>query len=101
MAPERIRRRAPVDLLQFGKQPLEESALGHLQQPGRNAGTRAEQVEHAPAIVGIRYEIFGREAVEVFLNARADLIRNCLSVDDRESKCVDPDRRLQRRGVRI
>ena len=68
VAPERIRRRTPVDLLQLGKQPIEEPALGHLQQPGRNAGTRAEQVEHSAAIVGIRNEIFCREVVEALLN---------------------------------
>ena len=32
---------------------------------------------------------------------RADLIRNGLAVDDRGSKRVDPDRRLQRRSVRV
>ena len=53
VAPDGIRRRTPVDLLQLGKQPIEQPALGHLQQPGRNAGTRAEQVEHSAAIVGI------------------------------------------------
>ena len=83
----------------------ETAARGTRTRPSPAAGpkcrTRAEQVEHSPAIVGIRDEIFSREVVEALLNTRADLIRNRLSVDDRGSKRVDPDRWLQRRSVRV
>ena len=96
-----IRCRAPVNLLQLREEPLEQAALGHLEQPRRNARPRLHQVEQRLAVGVGGHEVVCRAMVEVFLDAGPRFVRHRAAVGDGDAKSVDPDRRLHRRGVGV
>ena len=99
MATVRIRCRTAVNRLQFGEEPLEQAAFGHLEQPRRHARPRVQQVQHRLAVEVGGHEIVCRAVLEVFLDTGPRLVRHGAAVGDGDAKGVDPDRGLHRRGI--